>query len=138
MNGPNSIAKRAADAGPPLPGIAGAGLAGVGGAATAGGSTIIVAPATSGWMAAGASRGGEGVSGASVTGGTSGVAARGDAASPGAVGGASRRWRRSSFGRGAPPNQPSRQPARAPSAPTSRTTSSASQRRLGNQLPRSN
>src|SRR5262249_15249528 len=110
MNGPNSIAKRAPDVGSLPVDIDGTGFTG-GGAATTGGWTTIVAPAGPGGMASGASGAGPGVSGTSVTGGPSGVAARGDAASLGNIGGASRRWRRSSFGRGAPPNQPRRQPA---------------------------
>src|SRR5262245_66208582 len=106
MNGPNSIAKRSTDVGPPPVDVDGTGFTGIGGAATTGGATTIVAPAAPGWIASGASGAGAGVSGTTVTGGASGVAERGDAASPRNVGGASRRWRRSSFGRGGPPNQP--------------------------------
>src|SRR5438093_8961232 len=102
MNGPNSIAKRAPDVGPAPADGTGAGLTSTGGAATAGGSTTIVAPAAPGPMAPGASRGGASASGASATGGTSGVAGRGTEESRGDVGGAARRWRRSSLGRGAP------------------------------------
>src|SRR5580765_4311286 len=128
MKGPNSTAKRA-PAGRVVLGC-GAGWAGLGGVADAvgAGRSIGAGGTVAGpRLIAGTGDSGDGT--AAAPGG--GVTERGAGSAllgPGA--GDSRRWRKISFGRCEPPNQPRRQPASPPSAASRATTTAPIRRRF--------